>query len=224
MSLSPRLFVVALLLLVVPAGVTALFLSKQVRSLVTAGAQPGGVIGGRLVPGDDSPPGLALSGVDVELLAVAPDHVVRSLARTTADAEGRFLLEAPAIEGHYELRAGGGDWQRSVQPFSFLRGALEGGVTVRLLPAARLELSFARRSGLPVRGGEWLLHGENASGWLPIWSGARISRAGKFTGTTLAIDGLPPLRATVKVDLGGGEIVEVVMNLGVGPNRHVIEL
>ncbi len=224
MSLSPRLLVVALLLLVVPAGVTALFLSKQARSLVADGAQPGGMIGGRLVPGEGSPPGSVTSGVEVELVAVAPDRVARSLARTTADPEGRFLLEAPAIEGHYELRAGGGEWQRSVQPFSFLREPPASGVTMHLRPAARLELDFARCSGLPVRGGEWQLEGENRSGWWSNLLGGRIERRGKFTGTSLVIDGLPPLRATVRVDLGGGELFEIVMNLDVGMNRHVIEL
>ena len=51
-----------------------------------------------------------------------------------------------------------------------------------------------------------------------------IERNGKFTGTTLAIDGLPPLRATLNVDLGGGELVELVLDLQVGMNRHTIDL
>jgi hypothetical protein len=56
------------------------------------------------------------------------------------------------------------------------------------------------------------------------WIGTRIERRGKFSGSTLAIDGLPPLRATLAVDLGGGESVEIVLNLAVGENRHTVEL
>jgi len=223
-SLSPRLLVVALLLLVVPAGVTALFLSKQARFLVTDGAQPGGVIGGRLAAVAGSPPTLSFDGVEVELLAVAPDDVARTLARTTADAEGRFLIEAAAIDGHYELRAGGDAWQRSVQPFTLLRGHPQDGTTVHMRPAARLVLEFVKRSGLAVRGGEWQLEGEGNSGWVSAWIGARIERRGKFSGTTLEIGGLPPLNARVTVDLGGGESVEIVLNLAVGENRHTVEL
>lgn len=224
MSLSPRLFVVALLLLVVPAGVTALFLANQSRFLVSDGAQPGGMIGGRLVPGEGSPAGSVAGGVEVELAAVAPDRVARSLARTTSDADGRFLLEAPPVDGHYELRAGGGEWQRSVQPYSFLREPPAGGLTVTLRPAARLELEFARRSGLPVRGGEWHLVGETRSGWWSNWLVGPVERSGKFTGTTLRVDGLPPLRATLNIDLGGGELIELVLDLQVGMNRHTIDL
>lgn len=224
MSLSPRLLVVALLLLAVPAGVTALFLTNQARFQVTDGAQPGGVIGGRLVPIAGSPSGLFLDGIEVELAAVATDGVARTLARTETDVDGRFLIEAPAIDGHYELRAGGREWQRSVQPFSLLRGPAAGGVSVHLRPAARLELTFARGSGLPVRGGEWQLEGENRSGWWSNWLGERIERRGKFTGTALEIDGLPTLRVRVNIDLGGGELVEIVLDLGVGLNRHTIAL
>jgi hypothetical protein len=223
-SLSPRLFLVALLLLVVPAGVTALFLANQSRLLVMDGAQPGGMIAGRLVPGEGSAPGSVTGGVEIELVAVAPDRSVQSLVRTTSDSEGRFLLEAAPIEGHYELRAGSGEWQRSALAYSFLREPPPGGLTLTLRPAAQLELEFARRSGLAVRGGEWHLVGEIRSGWWSSLLAGPLDLRGKFSGTTLRIDGLPPLRATLNVDLGGGELIELVLDLKVGPNRHTIDV
>lgn len=224
MSLSPRLLVVALLLLVVPAGVTALFLSSQSRSAAADGAQPGGMIGGRLVPIAGSPADARLGGLDVELVAIAPDGVARTLVRAAADEDGRFLIEAPAIVGHYELRAGGGAWQPAAQPFSLLRGPPSGETTVHLRPAARLALSFVRRSGLAVRGGQWQLDGAAGSGWLPAFGGTRIERSGKFSGAAFEIDGLPPIRGRLRIDLGGGERVEIVLNLAVGENRHTVEL
>jgi hypothetical protein len=223
-SVSPRLVLLALLLLVVPAAVTALLLAGGGRRPVRDGAQPGGTLRGRLVAGAGSPDADALGGVRVEVVAIAPDGSALPLASASTDPDGRFALELPPALGHYEVRAGAGAWQPAAQPFSLLGGALEGELVVPLLPAARLEVEFARTDGRAVRGGAWTLDGDPGGSWLSAWRRGRVSARGAFQGARLALDGLPPMRAQLVVRLDGGERVDLVLDLAPGPNRHAVSL
>jgi hypothetical protein len=230
--------VVALVLLVLPALVTALFLARQVRWAVAPGAQPGGNIAGRLAPIGVVPSGTTLEGVAVAIVGVphdgpdrpsevrgrtTADGPARTVAEGTTDAGGRFTLEVPPIDGHYEVRVFGGGWQSSVVPVTLLDGAGHETI-VPVRPAARLELKFTRRSGAPVRGGEWTLEGTLNRSWFSAWTGAQFARDGRFSGPDIVVEGLPPIPMRAWIRLDGGERTELVIDLAVGTNRHTVEL
>jgi hypothetical protein len=237
-NISPRLVVVALVLLVLPALVTALFLARQVRWAVAPGAQPGGTIAGRIAPVGAVPNGLALEGLAVVIVGVphdGPDRTSELRGRTTADgpsrtvaegttdAGGRFTIAVPPIEGHYELRISGGGWQTSIVPVTLIDKADQETV-VAVRPAARLELKFTRRSGEPVRGGEWTLEGTLNRSWFSAWTGAQFARDGRFSGPDFVVEGLPPIPMRAWIRLDGGDRTELVIDLVVGANRHAVEL
>ncbi|MCY2959948.1 MAG: hypothetical protein NTY35_07255 [Planctomycetota bacterium] len=222
MDFSPRIALLALLLLVLPAAVTVLFLSRQAHRAVTAGAQPGGTLAGRLEPRGGAAPSASVEGADVEIAGVAIDGSSRVLARGTTDANGRFALAVEPYQGTYEVRVRGGVWQPSAVPASLLDSA-GAEVLVPVHPGARLELGFARRSKSAVRGGDWTLDGEVGRSWFSAWGGSRFERSGSFTGPELVVEGLPPMRARIVVRLDGGDRTELVIDLAVGPNRHTVE-
>lgn len=229
MVLSPRIVLLALLLLVLPAAFTALFLSRHAHPAVQPDAQPGGVIAGRLVARDvaTAGTGAATGGVDLEIAGVAADGSSSIVARGTTAADGSFEVQVPPFDGLYEVRVAPGDWQAVAWPVSLVAEPGAGTavpVEVPVHAAARLELAFARRSGPPVRGGEWTIDGEAGRSWLSAWGGRRVERSGSFAGPELAVEGLPPMRARVVVRLAGGGRTELVIDLRAGPNRHTVDL
>ncbi len=223
MSLSPRLILVALVLLVLPAAVTALFLARQARWAVAPGAQPGGRITGRLAPIGGVAGDASLENLAVEIVGVARDGSTHTESSGLTNASGRFELEVQPLDGHYEARIEGGGWQTINVPISLVDG-LGKELLIPVRPAARIELTFVRRSGVPVRGGEWSLDGEVGRSWFSAWSGRLFERRGTFTGPDLVVDGLSPMRAHVVIRLDGGDRTELVMDLVVGPNRHTVDL
>ncbi len=223
MSVSPRLAILALLLLVVPALVTGLFLANTLRLGVRDGAQPGGVVRGRLVPFTAAPDEVRLGGLAVDLVGIGTEGAATLLATAATGDDGRFEIAAPAIEGHYELRAGGGAWQRGIQPLSLIGGAPDE-VTFALLPAARIEVAIERRDGRPVRGGEWTLEVEAQSRWFSPWIPAQTPRRGTFEGSEFTVDGLPEARVLVLVRLDTGERVELLLDLAAGVSRHTVRV
>lgn len=226
MEFTPRLALLALLLLVLPAAVTVLFLARNAHPAVASGDQPGGVIEGRLVSRGAPAPGTALDGVALEIAGVPREGPASILARGTTGAQGRFALAVPPFAGHYEIRVAPGVWQPSTAPVSLLGDAAKGGRTEAVVPvraAARLELTFVRRSGTAVRGGRWTIAGEASRNWFSA-AGSSFESSGSFDGAELTIDGLPPMRARVLVRLDGGDRSELVVDLAVGPNRHTVEL
>lgn len=224
MGLSPRIVLFALLLLVLPAAFTAVFLARHARPAVEAGAQPGGAIEGRLAPREAGPAGTRVDGVALEIAGVALDGTTQILARGTTTSGGHFVLEVPPIDGHYEIRVVPGPWHGPAAPVSLLDTERNAPLDVPVYAAARLELKFARRSGAPVRGGAWSLDGELGRSWFSSWSGRRFERDGTFAGPELVVEGLPPIRARVVVRLDGGDRAELVVDLAAGPNRHTVEL
>ncbi len=248
MGISPRLLLVALGLLVLPALVTALFLARNAHWAVAPGAQPGGTIRGRLAPVDDVPTGAAiaevppagvvpagvvpagvtlagvtLAGVSVEIVGVARDGHTRSHARGVTDAEGRFELPVEAVDGHYEVRVTGGGWQDAAVQATLI-DADEREVLVHVRPAASLAITFTRRSGGLVRGGEWTLESERPRSWFSAFVGRTPARKGSFRDPKLVVEGLPPTRVHLHVLFDGGDRTEIVIDLAAGPNHSTIEL
>lgn len=224
MGPSPRIALFALLLLVLPAAFTAVFLARNARPAVKAGPQPGGRIEGRLVPRDEPDSRASVEGVAIEVAGVSQDGSSTALVRGTTAPEGRFVLDLPPFVGHYEVRVLPGAWQASATPVSLLDADRGDPVEVPVRAAARLELKFVRRFGAPVRGGDWSLDGEVGRSWFSAWSGRRFDLRGSFAGPELVVEGLPPVRAHVVVRIDGGERAELVVDLAAGPNRHTVEL
>lgn len=223
MGISPRLVLVAVSLLVLPALVTALFLARNAHWAVAPGAQPGGTIRGRLARVDDLPTGFTLAGVDVEIVGVARDGPTRTHARGVTDAEGRFELPVEALDGHYEIRVTGGGWQDAFAQATLI-DADEREVLVHVRPAANLAITFTHPSGALVRGGEWTIEAERARSWFSAFAGRTPPRKGTFRGPDLVVEGLPPTRVYLHVLFDGGDRSELVLDLAVGQNSSTIEL
>jgi hypothetical protein len=215
---------VLLLLFGAPALVTMALVTANFRGEVTRGAQPGGPIAGSVVDADDEP----LRDFELELATVASDGQSREVARTRTDADGRFAFQAPACEGHYELRAGGGTWQRAVHGVSFLdregRTIEPRPITLAVEPGCQLELTFARGDKRAVGDGEYTLEGDFGTGYLFGLVKARMRSAGKVHAGVLRVDGLPPMRAELSVRFESGETVELELQLAPGVQRETVAL
>lgn len=228
-----RLVLLALLLLVVPAAVTALFLARHARPAVEPDAQPGGRVEGRLVARGAAAPIAAsaadggardaLAGATIVLLGVARDGALRELARATTGADGAFAFDAPALDGHYAARLEPGAWMEAVVPFSLAHGAPRA-VVVPAHVAAELELEFECAAAGEVSGGAWTIEGQAARSWFSPWRGARFTRSGRLAGARLEVGGLPPVRVTVRVRFEGGDATELEIDLAPGRNRRTIRL
>jgi len=219
-QLTPRLVLLALVLLVLPALVTALFLARNAHPAVEAGAQPGGALEGRLEPRD--PTGAAsIGGVELVVGGRGADGSLRELARGRSSEDGHFAIDVPPFDGRYEIRVVEGAWQSEVVPASLL--GERGPCVLPLRGASQLDLAFVRRSGTPVRGGRWTITGEASRSWFSA-SGATLERSGTFDGARLSLVGLPPMRARILVRLDGGDRTDLVIDLAIGPNRHTVEI
>jgi 5-hydroxyisourate hydrolase-like protein (transthyretin family) len=214
-----RLFVVmtALLLLGLPLLVVGQMLRDRVQGPVTRGAQPGGELLGRVVDAHGEP----VAGVAVELYlrgAKRPDVVV---LQVPTDADGRYRLHAPAGQGYYELRTGGGAWMYARREASFLDAQ---GETVEppafdfvLRPGSSLVVELRRADGLPVDGGEVLLDGRwSSSGSFSFLSDRPFSETYAFEGARIELAGLPPLRGRARITLRSGKVLELPLDLAPG--------
>lgn len=219
MGVPPRLALLALALLLLPALVTGLFLASRGAGAVEDGAQPGGRVRGVLLA--SATHGASVAGVEVELRAVSPDGRAVPLATGRADADGRFEIQAVPCLGHYELQAGGVEWVRTARALSLRSDP--GEVELELEPAARLRVAFRRGAGPPVSAVAWrLVQGARGS-----WFSRRrpeVALAGRVSGPELVVEGLAPGRARLEARLDRGEVVELVLDLRAAWNEHRIDL
>jgi hypothetical protein len=208
-----------------PTVVSISLVTQEIGGEATFGAQPGGSVQGRVVDEDGRP----LAGQPVELVLVSPDRVRSPGPRTTTGADGRFALDAPALEGSYLVVGGGtGTWQHDVHGLSFLdrRGETiePGPLELELLPGATLELSFRDAAGTPAGDGRYEIDGKERRGLLFGLVPYGLRREGAVKAGVLRLEGLPPMRARVSVALDDGRSVDLELDVEPGANASTVEL
>ena len=219
-----KVALLVLLLFGAPALVTAALLSSDFGSAVADGAQPGGEVEGTIVDPEDR----QIAALEVSITAVKASGERGEPARATTDSAGRFALHAAPVQGHYEIRTGGGDWQRSVQPYSFVDThgqALERkALRIVLHRGCRLELEFVRSDGRPSGDGEFTLQGEYGDGLFFGLVKPPVKISGTIQSGTLELAGLPPMKANLFVRMASGETIELTLDLAVGANKRRIRI
>ena len=213
----PRVGIVlmVMVLLGLPFVITSQVLQASL-DLASAGEQPGGEIAGLVVTEDGREP---LADVPVVLHATSGEgSPSRELLRTTTGADGRFSLLAPAFEGFYRVHVGGGELRRVVRNFSFLDG--DGELDVELGPGAVLSISHERSVGGRITGGDIYLDAKLSSGSFRFFS-PTLRMEDRFEGSAVRIDGLPPISGRLRIELDGGEQVELEFELEEGEEESL---
>lgn len=224
MTSKLKVILLIVLLFGAPALVTTALLTTDFGGAVADGTQPGGVVRGVVV----EPEGRGVGGLEVELATVSSAGQRTSGPKGTTAPDGGFELRAPPGEGHYEVRTGGGDWQRAVQPYSFVDSNGKPIETkperIVLRPGCRLELEFARADGHAAGEGDYTLQGEFGSGLFFGLVKPQMKASGAIKEGQLVLAGLPPMKADIFVRLSTGETVELTLVLVPGMNRKRIQI
>lgn len=213
-----------LLLFVVPALVTLGLLQSSSKVQLGDGAQPGGVVSGRVLASGGAPAAQAV----VEAARLSGNQIHEELAQTRTDAQGGFTLTLPAVEGRYLLRVRGATLRESLVEYGWLDPAgkplAPASPTIELQPGCSLEVEIVGPDQHPTGTGRFELSGKLSSGILGGFATTLIQRAGTLANGGLIVEGLPPMTVRLHVELDGGQRVDSVLKLAEGPNRHRIEL
>ena len=218
---------IVLLMLGLPALVMRGLLITDLDLNATVGSQPGGVLRGRLVPRGDWPEGSEgqLGGHALELSTLDLGGGRARVAETISEADGSFRFDAPAVEGRYQVAAGGGLWQRVLREFSFLDRVGQ------LAPERELELPLRRGCALVVElqsepkvAGTYDLSGELKEGAILGVLHSTIQRVASFDDGRIEIDGLPPLEGVLRVFYGVGDELSFAVDLEPGETVRCVEL
>jgi len=206
-----------LLLLVcfgMPIVITNAVVSSTGYAPVTEGAQPGGPVTGTLVDEEGTVLG---EGHAVELFLAAAGGEPVHAGATTTDAAGAFQLEAPAHEGSYLLKFGGGEWMRQSRPISLLDEAeATEGVELLMRPGCALVVHLTREDGSEVRGGRVYLEGRVGSHFLFGVFDGRFTKELPFEGARVELDGMPPMLLGLRIAVTSGDVVELSVELESG--------
>lgn len=220
-------FLLVALVLGLPALVMRGLLVTDLDLNATVGAQPGGVLRGRLVPRGDWPEGTEdeLGGHALELFTLDLEGNRTLVAESTSDAGGAFRFDAPAVDGRYQVAAGGGVWQRVLREFSFLdragQLAPEREVELPLRPGCSLVVELESE---PLVAGTYDLSGELKEGAILGVLHSSIQRAASFEGGRIELDGLPPLKGVLRVFYGVGDELRFELDLDPGETQKWVEL
>ena len=126
--------VLALLVLAgLPFVCTGRILSDELGGPPPLGAQPGGRVAGRTI----DTAGVALPGRRGRAVVDRPARAPRALRVLESGARGEFSFDAPALEGCYALRAGGGTHRRVERYVSLVGGEESPELELELAPGAR---------------------------------------------------------------------------------------
>jgi hypothetical protein len=207
-----------------PALVTAALLATDFGSAVTDTSQPGGTLRGTLV----DPDGRAVGGLEVALVAVSASGTRNEGERASSASDGAFALHAEPVDGHYEILTGGGEWQKTIKPYSFVDADAK---HVEAQPArivlergCRLELEFERAGGDAACEGEYTLRGEYGRGLFFGLVKPQMKLGGAIKDGRLSLSGLPPMKADIFVKMASGETVELTLDLKLGMNKKSIRI
>jgi hypothetical protein len=219
-----RIALLVLFLFGVPAIVTTALLTSSTKDITADGAQPGGSVQGEV----RDTAGAALPAIEIEVFSVVGEGTPVRVAGAKSDERGSFEISMPPIQGHYELRASGADWQEHRRDLTFLDAAGKpvtlAPVQIALLPASRLEIEFVHPNGSAAGAGSFELSGVETGGFFASFNGRRVQSSGTFEAGKLTILGLPPMQVHLAAWLVSGERVELVLQLVAGKNHHRVEL
>jgi hypothetical protein len=219
-----RIVLVLLLLFALPAVVTTALLTQNVKRDVHDGVQPGGIVKGSALDGEQHP----VAGLDVTGFALTTDAGVTPAGRTRTDAKGAFELALPPITGHYVLRFAGAEWQEAQVAFGWLdangRKMEPDPLQVHMDAGCSLDVDLVRADGSAAGAGTFEMQGAAGSGLFSGWTGGRVERRGSFDAGKFTIIGLPPLHGRLWITMATGERIDSTLELAAGKNHHKIEL
>ncbi len=207
-------------------AVSGLFVTGWFAGVVD-GAQPGGVVRGRVVDPEGRPIKAAL--VTLQLAAVGADGApfVKDEAPGPGQltrADGSFEFTAPPHEGHYRVRAGGDLWVSSSESFTMLGGDDPEQLELTLTPGCLLRLKIVAKSGLPARRGDYVLHCLSDAGSGHLGPAFRRTFHGSFREGLLERGGLVPGEVELALTLEDGTKVEFTLTLAPGVVNQSITL
>ncbi|MFT4538060.1 MAG: hypothetical protein ACI841_001775 [Planctomycetota bacterium] len=176
--------------------------------------QAGGLVAGRVTDED----GTAITEHKVELFLVLKGQAQSWYADTVTDEQGEYQFQAPALDGHYLVHAGGGDWRRVAKPLLLVGdepadGKILPELEFELQPGAILIVQLSRADGRPIRGGVLRISGQLGTEWpWNRWSPS-VHLDQKFEGEEVIVDGLPALSGEVEIELENGRSVRFDLEL-----------
>lgn len=222
--MNPRLLLLVLFLVGVPAVVTLVLLGEGSPAEAASASQPGGTVSGTVRDADQRP----LWDARVEAWTIDRAGDARRVTETRADHEGVYRVELPAVDGRYELRFEASDQVELRLPFAF-SGPGEGPrtvdrVDVEMRPGASLAVEIHRVGARGAASGRWELASTPTSGWFGGLSGPPVQRSGRFERGAFTVDHLPPAAVHLFVQLDTGETIEAELQLTRGPNRHAVDV
>lgn len=232
---EPASRLVGILLLILLVGLPVLVVSGLFVRVgpvrVVDGMQPGGAIVGRVV----DPEGYPVAGVNVLLwlAEISEDgsiaaHADEETAPVVTDADGRFELNVPPFEGHYEIVAEGDLWVGASKGVTFVDRDGDpydpGEIELTIEPGCLLRLELVDETGAPLGNGDYTLTGKADTGPLFGLLGARRHSRGSIHKGVLEIGGVPPMEATISIHMDDGRLVEITLPLTAGIVRDRIAL
>jgi hypothetical protein len=219
-----RIGLLVLLLFGLPALVTTLFLMSSARREVRDGPQPGGLVRGTVHDGE----GHGLADIEVVAFTLRGAGPRSQLGTIRSDAQGRFEMTLPPVQGRYELRFAAPEWQELRLDHGWLDESLQptdrGPIDVLMLPGCRLDVVLVRRDGRPAGAGTYEFGGAQGGGIFAAWGTASVARSGTFEDGTFSITGLPPMHGELSIRMASGERIDSTLDLVRGRNHHKVDL
>lgn len=219
-----KTLLLVVVLFVLPALVVLALLQSSAKPDYIDGAQPGGVVSGRVALSGNAP----APAVTIVASRVEENTIGAELARAATDAEGAFSITLPPTNGRYVLHFSGPLLLDQLVEFGWL--ARDGSVlaaaplAVEMHPGCSLEIEIVGADNRPAGAGEYELSGATSAGLLGGFARGHVTRSGEFDAGKFSVDGLPQMSVRLLIRLSSGERVDSVLDLAEGPNRHKVEL
>lgn len=219
-----KIFLLVALLFGLPALVVLGLLTSSTRTEFADGAQPGGVVKGRVLRPDGGP------GADVDVAAarVVGSGIHEVIARARTSADGAFEITLPPLEGRYLLRFNGKALREVLVEHGWIgsggKSLVPKPLQIEMQTGCRLEVEIVGTDKQRVGAGRYDLSGKTSSGLFGGFSQGTIERSGTFDKGAFDVDGLPPVSVRLQVRLDSGERVDSVLELSEGVLSHRIEL
>lgn len=209
---------------------SGLFVSA-VPGRVVEGAQPGGLIQGRVVDAEGRP----LADIEVSLQLAQSDgggafstSDESNLAPVTTGSDGRFEFAAPAHEGHYRVVTKADLWVGAGKSVTFVdregNAYDPGELEITLEPGCSLRVEIVDASGAPAGSGAYRLSGEFTGGPFFGLLGGKSSMSGSIRGGVLELPGLRPMEATILIEMDNGNTATIGIPVEPGVVLRKLEL
>ena len=183
--------------------IAALSFAPRLGEPPPSGAQPGGVITGRVLPAE------AAREVGSVRLMHGEGFGSRDLFAVELADDGSFRCDAPPLDGYYVLMAGAGTWSLEREVVSMLTedGAPRAADPVELVlqPACLLEVHVRRRmSDAPLEGELRYRMSHSGSGLFGLFPSTRSGSLSLHDGAA-RLESMPPGEGELTVTMEDGE-------------------